>query len=696
MNKRIILILILLPGLFLGSFAEELKTVSGDVVTGEIVEFDGESFKLESGDTFPRTSLKQISFVDIKKQDTKSVSERYPFNPREFKKYFQDARLMLNKHPGAYGIIIKDEGEEILRPDGTRYYRYHFVGYIAKEQAKDWAQRVVWEEKDTYTSKILLARTITPDLEVLNYDPETVEIVKTESEDWSFGDRDIMKVFSIPGADVGTIVEYAVYYDTHNPSDKKIFEPNYYFGDDIPVLSSKFTIGIPKERDFSYVTRNFPKSQSNPDIAREDGMVYYTWHLKHVEPYSEELLMPDSGDIVPRLDASAFKDWGYLFEYQRKMLLRRMKPTPEIEVKVKELTEGIDDIEEKIARIYYFIQDEIRYVSIKGSLGSGITGHPAGETFEKRYGDCIDKAVLFSTMLNLIGVESYPVSVNTNDSDRAPIEIPSIYANHAITEVHLNGTIFYLDSTATWYRYPYFRGDDMGIPVVNEIQGKVREIPVMPPEYNWNSYYIEIELEDNGDAVITAKNKYAGDYEAGLKDYYSYYSSDEMRKQIFQRMASETAPGADLEYYKIPEINYEDQFQMEYRYSVPQYPFIANDLFIFNPRARIYNFPEVQKSEREYPIEYTMSQRTDNQVEINYSKSFQVKYLPEKLEIKNEYISFTGEFSTVGNKIIYNDSFKRFKRIIPVKDYAEYRKLLLQIQEFSNDKVILEKKAEVE
>ncbi|HDS09996.1 MAG TPA: transglutaminase domain-containing protein [Firmicutes bacterium] len=344
-----------------------------------------------------------------------------------------------------------------------------------------------------------------------------------------------------------------------------------------------------------------------------------------------------------------------------------------------------------MAKLYYFVQKEIRYVSIKGSLGTGLSGHPASETFEKRYGDCVDKAVLLSTMLKVIGVEAYPVSVNTNDSDRAPVEIPSIYSNHAITEVHLNGEVFYLDSTSTYYRYPYFRADDQGIPVINEIKGTINEIPVMPPEHNWNMYSLTMELNENGDAVITEKNNYHGEYEAGLKDYYSYYSSDEMRRQIFRNMANDFAPGAEFEYYKMSPIDYETPFSMEYKFKVNGYPFIADDLFILNPRPKKFEFPEIAGSTRRYPIEYNTSQRTDNKVELIIPENFSVRYLPPKFSYKDDYVEYNAEFKVEGKKILYSDTFKRFKRIIPAKDYKKYREVLLRIQEYSADTIILQK-----
>ncbi|MCK4666464.1 DUF3857 and transglutaminase domain-containing protein, partial [Candidatus Dependentiae bacterium] len=488
MKNKLIFSMLFLLVFITFSNGEEIKLEDGTVINEEIQQFDGGKFRFSSGRGVSLEKVKEITFGtekdSIKSTDPEQQADQKT-NLKEYKRYFEKSKSILKKFPDAYGIIVMDQGENVLRPDGSRRYKYHFVGYINKEKAKSWGQKSIWEQKERYTSKILFARTITPELEIFNYDPDSIKIVKSESKSWSYGGKDIMKVFSIPRVEVGNLIEYSYIYDTHNPSQKDRFEPSFFFADDIPVGTSIFIVGLPMDKELNYVTRNFPRKKSKPKTYTKDGVKYYKWELRDVPPTIEEPYMPDSGDIIPRVDASIFKNWEYIFEFQRKMLLRKMKPTPAIEEKVKELTEGVTDVEDKIAKIYYFVQREIRYVSIKGSLGTGLTGHPASETFEKRYGDCVDKAVLLGTMLKVIGVDAYPVSINTNSSDLAPVEIPTIYANHAISEVHLKGKIFYLDSTSTYYRYPYFRADDQGVPVVNEILGTILTIPVMPPEYNW-------------------------------------------------------------------------------------------------------------------------------------------------------------------------------------------------------------------
>ena len=93
--------------------------------------------------------------------------------------------------------------------------------------------------------------------------------------------------------------------------------------------------------------------------------------------------MPPYGAVVPRVEASLFQNWEYIFDWLTRMQQRRIQVTPEIEQAVQEITAGAADLEEKVARIYHFIQRYIRYISIKGSIGSGWSGHEAFYMYRK-------------------------------------------------------------------------------------------------------------------------------------------------------------------------------------------------------------------------------------------------------------------------------------------------------------------------
>ena len=61
---------------------------------------------------------------------------------------------------------------------------------------------------------------------------------------------------------------------------------------------------------------------------------------------------------------------------------------------------------EKVARIYYWVQDHVRYIAFENGL-RGFIPHDAGRVYASRYGDCKDMANLLHEMLRMAGVKSY-------------------------------------------------------------------------------------------------------------------------------------------------------------------------------------------------------------------------------------------------------------------------------------------------
>ena len=142
-------------------------------------------------------------------------------------------------------------------------------------------------------------------------------------------------------------------------------------------------------------------------------------------------------------------------------------------------------MKEIAAALFHWIQKNIKYVSIKSSLSSSWTGHPAIETFENKYGDCTDLSILYSAMLNYAGITAYPVIVQTNDAGRLITEIPIPYGNHCITQIKFADKILFIDPTSETYRYPFLREDDNAVGFVNYITGEIGKTPLSPAKHNY-------------------------------------------------------------------------------------------------------------------------------------------------------------------------------------------------------------------
>ncbi len=712
MKKNLIFLAIF--SLLMGVTADRINLRNGELLENvTIQEMTKDKVILQSGKEIPTTEVSEIGFgsqKETKKEISQNVTNLSYKEQQKYQKYFKIGKNLAAKFPGTDYVHIIDVGYSRLKSDGTRIYTYHFLGYVTSPKAKtDLSKMSFFMAEERYKSTLNIGRTITEDGKVYNFDPNNFKIVTPQAESWSYGNSK-RRVYTIPNVEEGRLVEYKYSMNNFAPTNPKIFEPEFYFQGDVPVYFSKYSVSVPrylkyKDKDkknvfvknvfLNYKAYNMGKF-GKPKIAKKQYSTGYTWTMKNMPPYVEEPQQKNIEDFLPNIQGTIFKDRKELDNWIGGMEKERMKVTPEITKTVQEITDQKDDPEIKLAKIYHWLQTHIEYTSVKGSISSGITGHPAIETLNNRKGDCIDKAILFATMvkaLNIPDLKAYPVTVKSSSSEDMIVDIPVIDGNHAITEVHFKDNIFYLDSTASSYRYPSFRGDDKGIYAVNEILNTVRKIEVPEPEYEMNFYDINININKKG--VFTGKTvgKYTGDYEAGLRGLYTYRKGEKEREAIFKNMVNGMSPKGVLVGYKISDVtNYFEPFFLTYSYNLYDYPTTAGKYMIFKVPGWNYRFPAIELKTRKYPIEFWSSRYTGHKYEIKIPNGYVIKYLPESLDIKTDDFEYHGKFDFKDGKITLVDNYKRYNRIIAPEHYEKYRTAHLKILNYANKSIIIKKK----
>src|ERR1043165_5221994 len=82
--------------------------------------------------------------------------------------------------------------------------------------------------------------------------------------------------------------------------------------------------------------------------------------------------------------------------------------------RVKQLLEGTQTVDEKIRAIYDFVVTDIRYVAWEFGV-HGYKPYRASAIFERRFGDCKDKALVMNAMLKEAGIDGYPVLIKLEE-----------------------------------------------------------------------------------------------------------------------------------------------------------------------------------------------------------------------------------------------------------------------------------------
>ncbi|MCD7971710.1 MAG: DUF3857 domain-containing protein [Candidatus Azobacteroides sp.] len=220
-----------------------------------------------------------------------------------------------------------------------------------------------------------------------------------------------------------------------------------------PVRNMKLTVEVPAD----YPLKHKEIHTGPPKITNTQEVTIFEWHT-YYDPFKREEGAPLSAMEMPHIYVlpldfnygkqgswrswKDFGNWIYL-------LNERARDLPESEkTKINTLLTGISDKEEIVRRLYYYMQENTRYVNVKIDVG-GLKSYPASYVVTNKYGDCKALCNYLQAMLEYAGIESFYTLVMAGD------EIPDIHKdfpyqafNHVILTVPLEQDILFLECTA--------------------------------------------------------------------------------------------------------------------------------------------------------------------------------------------------------------------------------------------------------
>lgn len=667
------------------STSQKVSLNDGTSFDDKILQANDSAVVFEKSGKVNRQSISDIKVIPQTTAPKIEFSDTTPIQ-----QILKDATFATAKYGSAKGIILLDEDLNILNPDGTQLYRGHFIGRILSPETRDWADLRRSFDETRGGVRVLLARTIHPDGSVSYLDFSKIKISSPAQGMVFFNEYKVLSC-NLPDVEIGDIVEYVTESDILKPYDAKQFEPCFFFGGSEPVVDAKSTVIIPDTLELNIYSRN---GAPQPKITTSNNKKQYVWEMRDIAPMIDETYMPGAIDIVPGIFCTLFKDWNYWFDKESGWKKERLEITPEIKDLVSKTVRDGKTRADSIALIYHWVQKNVRYISIKGGLASGSTGHPAAVTLKAGYGDCTDKANLLATMLRAIGVNAYPVAVYTNDEGRIPYrQIPILWGNHEIVEVRTEKDTSWLDPVTESYRYPYFSAGDHGILCINSLCRSIDTIPIPPPEDNALNYKLEAKIDTAGDVMVESYRSFTGGFEAGYREFCKYTKDKEL-KDRFQGWINSESPGAELVSYEVgPVEDLMKPFYLVLKYKMKDYPTRVGDLWVINaPGFRKYEFPEVASTTRKYNIEYSSSSQTVHNIKITIPPGYKVNWVPDELKIKNKYASYEAKYTITENGVEFADNFSKYERVVPVKDYKEYKDFLKQVANYSKEPIIIKKK----
>lgn len=232
-----------------------------------------------------------------------------------------------------------------------------------------------------------------------------------------------------------------------------------YLADTYPIRHKELRVIIPAE--FSRVTieeLNFIPAEGSPISRRiedaSDGTRTYIYALDGLEGTSRQEEEKGSPNPLLYQPVLLVKGWfgsvDDLSAWHRDMT-RVDTDIPDAARFLAEEVYGTDGksmtARERIARIYAWVQRNIRYIAYEEGESGHRPDRPA-EVLRKRYGDCKGMALLLATLLRHEGIEAQAAVIGTDDIPFSITSNPSVAAtDHSVCMAVEGSDTLWLDAT---------------------------------------------------------------------------------------------------------------------------------------------------------------------------------------------------------------------------------------------------------
>lgn len=521
------------------------------------------------------------------------------------------------------------------------------------------------------------------------------------SSDGIFSDDVRYKNLAYPFKAMGDVIKFSylksitdvkyltsVFFNDHYPIEEKIitFEiPDWLTADLNEFNFEGFDISTAKEYDANKkVTKHIYTMRNCHSIKQDKNAPSATKNWPHIIVVVRQF--EDKG-----IKYNAFNSVDNLYEWYSKLISKVNNNQAEIKPLVSRLTAGKTNDIDKIKSIYYWVQDNIRYIAFESGI-AGFQPANADHVYKNKYGDCKGMANLLFEMLKICGYDSRLTWIGTTDIPY-DFSLPSLCVNnHMICALFLNDSLYFLDGTESYISFGDYAHRIQGRPALIQ-DGKsfmIKYVPSFPMERNTVLSKRTVQIDGEilkGTTDIT----YNGESKTGILRTYNQTKSN-IRQEVLEYLIS----GGDKN-YNVSSISTSDLLNREVPVNF-KYNFELNNN-ITSADNELYLVLELDHPYSDISIEadrdqdFVFHEKVLNKCETEFSipAGYAVKYIPEPVYFKHPDYSLHSEYKQSGDKIFYNRIISFDNGSIKKKDLKEFSTFIKKMKTTFGDPIILTK-----
>ncbi|KOP40173.1 DUF3857 domain-containing protein [Flavobacterium sp. WLB] len=497
---------------------------------------------------------------------------------------------------------------------------------------------------------------------------------------------------------------YSYIYELEKKYNDIKYFTSLYFNDEFPVIKKEITVTVPDWLNLELKEFNFDGNTISKTKTRDDrnGTTIYTYVMENVDAFYKEKKAPGRSYIYPHVlviaksfkhrdkETMLFNSTADLYKWYKSLVDSMKDDTSLLAAKVKELTATAKTDEEKIKNIYYWVQDNIRYIAFEDGI-AGFKPDEAQNVFEKRYGDCKGMANLSKQMLKLAGFDARLTWIGTKHI-LYDYTTPSLAVdNHMICTLFYKGKTYFIDGTEKYNSF----GED-----AERIQNKevmiedgdkfiIKKVPASGSELNKEIYNAKLVV-DNDKLSGSCSKTYSGESKTEFLNIFNSFENNKKGETLEKYLSGNdkniTAKNIKTSDLKNRDLKLSLNYDLDVQNKVSKFD---NDIFIDLAYMDEYKNFEFKDRKTNYELNYKTNYESN--VVLAIPDGYKLSKLPESLNVNEEDFSVLISFKQVGKEIVYKKQFVFKNAVVKKTDMAKWNDFNKNLKTIYNQQIIFTK-----
>lgn len=477
-----------------------------------------------------------------------------------------------------------------------------------------------------------------------------------------------------------------------------------FFHHHIPVLKHTVSFKVPSWLQLDIIEKNFgPAYKIKKETKKEKDFTTYTYTMENIpavkqEPaslgrpyYLPHLVITVRTYTVDQKNYNGFKTLDDMYAWYNFLYKKAENNTESLKSQVAQLTAGKPTDEDKIRALYYWVQDNIRYIAFEEGY-AGFIPQTVQEVFKNKYGDCKGMANLLTEMLKLAGYDAHFAWVGTRDIPYDRKEIQSLCVdNHAITVMYLKGKTYFLDGTEKYAQLGRnaYRIQGKSVLVQDGENYKVETVPAATLEDN--VMFTKAMLELKGDKI---SGKVVMTFDGEAKNYfhnlYNGIAADKRKKfikalvELGNNAEATNVKTSDFSNRDIP-ISIEGDLEISNRVTMVEKTCYTSIDFV--PSSIVSVSPD---NERENPYDLDNVYLVKHEISLQLPANAKAQTLPAKFQANFQTNLMEAEYVSSGNTVVLKKSFQLNSPVIYKTDFENWKGFVAKIRDFNRNNITIQ------